>query len=279
MISVNIMGGLGNELFMIFTTLAYGMANNTTVVFPTNPYMGERHTYWHSFLKELIIFTTQNPKSKITDNDVLSLPKFYEKGFHYTPLPIFHSSVLLYGYFQSPKYFDSFKNTIFRLIRLYDKQRNIRDKYPDLFKGETVSLHFRLGDYKTKRLHHSIMNYEYYESALEYIVNQKPVTKVLYCCEKEDNEYVGQQIARLQTRFSGIDFMKIPDEAEDYEQMLMMSCCSHNIIANSTFSWWGAYLNQNQDKIVVCPQDYIGPSDQANQFMNKNYYPKEWIAL
>ena len=228
-------------------------------------------------MKELIIFTTQNPKSKITDNDVLSLPKFYEKGFHYTPLPIFHSSVLLYGYFQSPKYFDSFKNTIFKLIHLYDKQQNIRDKYPDLFTGETVSLHFRLGDYKTKRLHHSIMNYEYYESALIYIVNQKPVSKVLYCCEKEDNEYVGQQITILQTRFPGIEFMKIPDEAEDYEQLLMMSCCSHNIIANSTFSWWAAYFNHSLEKIVCYPSVWFGPAYKENE--HNDLFPVEWKEI
>jgi len=58
-----------------------------------------------------------------------------------------------------------------------------------------------------------------------------------------------------------------------------MTLCDHNIVANSSFSWWGAYLNNSSEKIVVCPEDYIGPSDKKGQFINKNYYPKDWIAL
>jgi hypothetical protein len=278
MISINIMGGLGNELFMIFTTLAYGLEKNKKVVFPTNPYMGERHTYWHSFLKELTMFTTENKTNLISDGEVLTLPRFYEQGFHYTPLPYFESPILLFGYFQSPKYFDGCKDTIFKLIRLYDKQQDIRNRFAELLDGETISIHFRLGDYKTKRLHHAIMNYEYYELALEYILKNKPDSKrVLYCCESEDNEYVGQQIARLQERFPNLSYRKIPDGAEDYDQMLIMSCCSHNIIANSTFSWWAAYFNRGLEKIVCYPSVWFGEAYKNNE--HNDLFPADWIQI
>jgi len=283
MISVNIMGGLGNELFMIFTTFAYGIQHNQKVIFPTNPYMGERHTYWHSFLKDLVIFTTQNPANGMSDYEVLSLPKYYEQGFHYTPLPYFSENVLLFGYFQSPKYFDQFKETIFKILHLYDKQKDIRNKFSYLFEKDSsltdsiVSMHFRLGDYKTKRLHHAIMNYEYYENSLQHIVNNIPVKRILYCCESEDNEYVGEQIARLHSKFSNIEFVKIPDTAEDYEQLLIMSCCDHNIIANSTFSWWAAYFNQNSPKMVCYPSVWFGEAYKDNE--HNDLFPANWIQI
>jgi len=63
-----------------------------------------------------------------------------------------------------------------------------------------------------------------------------------------------------------------------FKDMCLMTLCDHNIIANSTFSWWGAYLNQNPDKRVICPYNYLNhPS--LNNIINGNYFPKEWISI
>jgi len=279
MISINIMGGLGNQLFMIFTTLAYGIQNNIRVIFPYHCQMGSRHTYWDSFLKDLVIFTTENPGNQTSDGQIFSLQRFYEQGFHYTPIPQL-DNVLLYGYFQSPKYFDQVKQQIFKILHLLDKQQNIKEKFSGLFErsDEIVSMHFRLGDYKEKRYHHAIMNYEYYENAITYIVDHSPVvSRVLYFCESEDNEYVSGQIARLQNRFPTIEFFKVPDHSEDYEQILIMSCCNHNIIANSSFSWWGAYLNGFQEKIVCFPSVWFG--EGYNNYSHADMIPVDWVKI
>jgi hypothetical protein len=281
MISIDIMGGLGNQLFMIFTTLAYGIRENIKVVYPYDcrSLMGPRHTYWHSFLKDLTVFTTANPDNYINDHQIYNLQRYFEPGFNYNPLPQM-TNVVLHGYFQSPKYFDQFKQEIFNIINLFDKQKNIREKFVELFQNSSsvVSMHFRLGDYKEKRLHHAIMNYEYYENALKYIVENSPsVSRVLYCCESEDNEYVGQQISKLQNRFPNIEFFKIPDLAEDYEQMLIMSCCNHNIIANSSFSWWGGYFNQFQEKIVCFPSVWFG--EGYNNYNHSDMIPADWTKI
>jgi hypothetical protein len=280
MISIEIMGGLGNQLFMIFTALAYGIQNNVKVIFPYHCQMlGPRHTYWNSFLKDLVVFTTENPGNNMNDSQISNLPRYFEPGFFYTQLPQM-DNVLLYGYFQSPKYFEQFKLHIFKIIHLFDKQQNIKEKFSGLFDtaGEIVSLHFRLGDYKEKRYHHTIMNYEYYENALAHIVVNVPaVSRVLYFCESEDNEYVLGQISRLQNRFPNIEFCKVFDTAEDYEQLLIMSCCHHNIIANSSFSWWGAYFNGFQEKIVCFPSAWFGEGYQ--NYNHCDMIPDEWIKI
>ena len=77
--------------------------------------------------------------------------------------------------------------------------------------------------------------------------------------KKKDNNIVEKKITILKEKFPQLTFIKASDEKEDWEQMLMMSCCEHNIIANSSFSWWGAYFNGNEDKIVCYPNVWFGP--------------------
>lgn len=286
MITVNVMGGLGNQLFMIFTGLAYGIQYNQKVVFPTHNCMGERGTYWDTFFKDLAIFTTSHP-SNISENERASFPKYAEPNYLYQPIPDFQGqNVCLFGYFQSSKYFEQFQSIIKRILHLYDKQKEIRENYASFFfplgveneEKEIVSIHFRMGDYKQKPGHHPIMNYEYFEGSLAHIMDRRPnVARVLYFCEAEDNEYVKKQIDMLKAKWPDIEFMKVDDQITDYNQLLIMSCCHHNIISNSSFSWWGAYLNENPDKIVCYPSKWYGIS--YSHLTTSDLCPDSWTKI
>jgi hypothetical protein len=86
-----------------------------------------------------------------------------------------------------------------------------------------------------------------------------------------------QHINSLQNTFSH-QFIHVPELElmKDYEEMIFMSCCHHHIIANSSFSWWGAYFNSSPDKIVCYPKTWFGPALPLN---TKDLCPSEWIAI
>jgi hypothetical protein len=258
MISIQVIGGIGNQLFQIFATLAYGIQTNVQVVFPSHNGTHKRITYWDTLFSGLQSYTTDSMENP---PDIDSFVPYKEPDFIYTPIPDFgDQSTKLDGFFQSFRYFEEVQSTLYDYIHLYDKQAEILDKYPQYFAGkETVCMHFRLGDYKNKRYYHPIMNYEYFEEALRFVTQQtSTVSRVLYLCEKADNEYVEGQIHRLRETFPTLEYVKIEDDIPDYEQLLMMSCCHHNIMSNSTFSWWGAYMNQHPNKVVCYPSVWFG---------------------
>ena len=95
----------------------------------------------------------------------------------------------------------------------------------------------------------------------------------MYFCEKIDNEEVNAHILKLKEKFPFLYFIKIDDDLPDWKQMLLMSCCRHNIIANSTFSWWGGYFNQNVDKIVCYPALWFGSKISHNTC---DLFPDSW---
>jgi len=252
MISIDIKGGLGNQLFMIFATLSYGIQHNVKIAFPNHKGTPNRGTYWDTLFDRLHIFTQWN-------DSIDTFHRYSEPTFSYSPIPDFgNQNTFLIGYFQNPKYFESHRNEIYQLIHLYDKKRDIIERHRSLFDKKTVSIHFRMGDYKQKRYYHPIMNYGYFETSLQHVLENGQVERVLYLCEQEDNDYVGNQIKRLQEKYPQLEFTKVDDAIPDYDQLLIMACCNHNIMSNSTFSWWGAYLNKNPHKIVTYPSVWFG---------------------
>ena len=298
MISIQLMGGLGNQLFQIFATIAYAMKHSHRFIFPYSEMLViglHRPTYWNNFLSNLTVFTTKNVAWKYVNAGLNALPMIGEQGFHYTEIPAIPSSqpISLKGYFQSYKYFHEYQDKIYALILLTNQQIATQVKYSKYFDDNTptVSMHFRLGDYKEKQHFHPIMPKEYYLKALTNILTTKyneqsndqdnTTIRVLYFCEKDDNTYVSSVIEYIKSTMKvgslNIEFVKVEDDMEDWQQLLLMSCCNHNIIANSTFSWWGAYFNENADKCVCYPSIWFGPSMGAVHM--DDLFPPTWEKI
>jgi hypothetical protein len=185
------------------------------------------------------------------------------------------------GYFQSDKYFKKNYNKICDLIHLNELQNDIKLKYGDehLIKSKVnVSLHFRLGDYKINQQCHPLIQDEYYINALTYIIeHSNSDINVVYFCEREDEELINVRINNIQLKWPTISFVKCSNKLDDWEQMLLMSLCEHNIIANSTFSWWGAYFNSNTDKMVVYPSVWFGPKMSHLNLLD--LHPDTWTKI
>jgi hypothetical protein len=280
MISCNLHGGLGNQLFQIYTTIAYAIQRNKKFFFlnveELKSSLTNRHTYWDSFLKRLKPFLI-DPELMNKDNLVI----IQEKEFSYNTLSIGLDSKIkmLQGYFQSPKYFDDYLQTINRLLKIDDIKVNLTNKYRKLINDELpTSMHFRLGDYKKKPEHYLILQVEYYRAALNCILETNSITKVLYFCEEQDLEDVKTTIATLKLEFPNIEFIRADPELKDWEQLILMSLCRNNIIANSTFSWWGAYLNIYRQKKVIYPNTWFGPKLQKTH-NTKDLFPADWIKI
>lgn len=280
--SCKLQGGLGNQLFQIFTTIAYSFEYSNPFFFLNNYQLGTglngetiRYTYWETFLSGLKPFLKKL-------EEVPKLMYIKEKSFKYEKLPENFEKkygVLLVGYFQSPKYFNKYKNIIYKLIKLDIKKLMIKAKSNINFEvNPHISMHFRLGDYKKYAHIYPILDKTYYSNALSYILEQqtnKP-KKVLYFCEDSDIEDVSRTIDSLKMCFPDLIFIRANPLLEDWEQLLLMSLCQYNIIANSTFSWWGAYLNDNPGKIVCYPEEWF-KLETGNDI--SDLFPEDWTKI
>jgi hypothetical protein len=266
-------GGLGNQLFQIFTTISYAL-NNASPFFFLNEYqLGNRYTYWNSFLFALQPF--------LKKTNIPKLEMIRETTFRYQTLPSIQTShIMLVGYYQSPLYFDNYKNIICKLIKLEQQQHIVKvNEKLEFDLDNTVSLHFRLGDYKKYPTIHPILKETYYRNAVAAILSNqtnKNVKTVLFFCENEDIDEVNATIFYLQSQFPFLQFVRANPLLEDWEQLLLMSLCKYNVIANSTFSWWGAYLNNNDNKIVCYPSKWFGP-DAGHD--TSTLFPGNWTRI
>jgi len=276
------MGGLGNQIFQIFATIAYGIKCRKQFKFLNLDKLGGgtttiRYTFWNSFFSNLKPFLTNELPNK--------LHTIRENGFPYKELSILeitlNDDILLYGYFQSYKYFHNQYDTICRLIGLDKMKENLLIKLlnnNDFDFEKTVSMHFRIGDYKKIQDYHPLATYDYYERAIEFIKINNPSENfnILYFCEEQDIDDVLNMVNKLVAKFPNFKFTRGEKNLEDWEQMLLMSLCHHNIIANSSFSWWAAYFNSWKSKIVCYPSVWFGKIANND---TRDLCPSEWIKI
>jgi hypothetical protein len=289
MITIDIVGGLGNQLFKIFTVIAYSLENAQPFVFEYREKVGNRFTYWNSFLSRLKVFTTMVPNSKaVLQNALQDRTKVLHsepRKQGYAEIPNYQNrNVFLKGYFQSHLYFERYRDKIFQIIGLENHQTEIRQHFIQYFDGNhtTISMHFRLGDYINLPNSHPIIPYNYYENSIQYLfdkLGKGGTYKILYFCEKGDNNTVLDSIIKLKQRFHdrNVSFIKIDDSIDDWKQVIIMSLCHHNIIANSTFSWWGAYFGVPENRVVCYPDIWYGT---ALKYIDmRNMFPNDWQKI
>lgn len=276
MITCNLVGGLGNQLFQIFTTISYAIKIKEKFVFFKTESTGGgstkiRNTYWENLLYRLKPFLTLNfenykliKEKEFIFNDVIS--EINDNKIN--------NNICLYGYFQSHKYFQSYYETIYKMLDI-EKQKKAIIKSSGIWKENTVSMHFRLGDYKEFPNIYPILTYEYYKKAFTHIQKHNSYNlHILFFCEDGDLDEVNIIVEKLKIDFPHNFICRAPNTLKDWEQMLLMSCCNYNIIANSSFSWWGAYLNTNYDKIVCYPETWF-----VNNTDTRDLCPLEWIKI
>lgn len=131
----------------------------------------------------------------------------------------------------------------------------------------TVSIHFRRTDYLI--LSSLNLSDDYYKKAMDKF--DKLQTKFIVFSDDIEE-------CKSMELFQGIDVYYMPQHSAGVD-LYLMSKCDNNIIANSTFSFWGAFLNKKEDKKVICPHDFIGKESAESIYINGNYYPEDWIAI
>jgi len=279
MITCHLMGGLGNQLFQICTTISYSIRTKNIFKFLNVHMLNNgastiRYTFWNSFLSNFKLFLIDN----IPEN--IEIIKETDHSFNELPITnMINKDCLLFGYFQSHKYFQEHFDIICKIIEINKLKYELKNKISiNNYLDNSISMHFRIGDYKKLQLYHPVLNNIYYYNSLKFIKEKNPETKfnIIYFYEDDDIKDVLPTIDYLKKEFNDYNFIPKEDNLEDWEQMLLMSCCNHNIIANSTFSWWGAYFNESSSKLVCYPSIWFGPSASLN---TDDLYPEDWNKI
>ena len=258
MFTCTLLGGLGNQLFQIITTMSLSIDKGDDFCFIiSKPPLGipKRSDYWFTFLRNLHQFYKKESPSSIIIKEISFNYHPFEKNFDKNKL------YSLFGYFQSYKYFDHNKEKIFELLNLKNIKSNISTKI-NLDFSNTISIHFRIGDYKLKQGAHPVLPVQYYINSLGFIqdnIDNFKNKKILYVFNEEDQEDINKNINLLKQHFTN-EFIPIDNKLLDWQQLIVMSLCKHNVIANSSFSWWGSYFNQHDQPIICYPSVWFGPN-------------------
>ena len=182
------------------------------------------------------------------------------------------SSGIIKGMFQTREFAEQIKAELIEtLVFPTDTEKKLHIISEQFKEKNIIGIHIRRGDYlddANKRFYENICTDSYYQQAIEYVI--KLTKDGVLCFFSDDIEWVKRHYKVEDAIYVE---EKMFDHYQSWYDMYLMSICSHNIIANSTFSWWGAWLNQNPDKIVIAPKKWV------NQCEYIDIYPEGWIRM
>ena len=286
---VKILGGLGNQMFQF--SLALSLHNKypeETVKMDTSCF---RYYPLHNGYELSKIFGVSMDSASMTDLIKVAYPYFNYRlwqigsrimpkrrsmltqlfDIEFEPL-VFDKNISYFdGYWQSEKYFKDIRPIILNSFKFrpFADVQNI-NLLKELNKHTTVSVHIRRGDYLKIPMYRDICTLDYYRNAVQYIKSMVQIDKFIIFsndidwCLKNSEHIFGR------SNFIIVDWNH---KENSFKDMQLMSLCTHNIVANSSFSWWGAWLNNNPTKIVIAPHKW------TNGNLNMDTIPENWIKI
>ena len=257
MILMKIQGGLGNQMFQWACGRSLSIERHCSLIIDTSSFIADRK---RSF--RLPLFNKINQAIFTSEVFVLntSISGFTQITDDFKTFDFSRGEIHMNGYWQSELFFKNIKKVIEEDFNLINYEYILR-KYPII--DRTISLHIRRGDYVTSNGYHPVQPLSYYEKALDIIGDWN---KLLVF--SDDIEWCKNNL-----NFDKVQFV---EEANEFETLYLMSHVQDNIIANSSFSWWGAWLNKNPQKRVIAPNLWFG---EISGICTDYIVPNTWIKI
>ena len=286
---VKILGGLGNQMFQyaLYVALQHRFSNEQLLV----DYSYFKTYHVHTGLELNRVFGLELPQASFMQLLKVTWPvkSFVVSRVIRKLIPPRHTECIEYkdytfnshvfnegnkyydGYWQNYNYFDDYREELLALFQ-FKLVPNAQSAaiLPELATSNSISLHVRRGDYLKAKNYAGLCGVDYYRAAIGYMNSQ--VSDAHYYIFSDDIDWCKQEIAPMLSGYAitYVDWNKGSDSPLD---MMLMSRCSHNIIANSSFSWWAAYLNKNPHKIVCAPEKW------TNTKVNCRFQLPDWILF
>lgn len=295
MIMVQIMGGVGNQLFQYAAARRLSLKRDTELKFDISSFeddLKRSFTLEYFNVKGSIASQREISCFKPKSNSMVS--RIMAKASHYLPLKYkmvisspnfgFDKKILnaggnhyLKGYWAHENYFTDIGDVLMQEIVIKPEYQSeaFLQALESINSSESVSLHIRRGDYAQNSFNLSyfgVMPMEYYNKAVAHI--KERVEKSHFFVFTDDVAWVKENL-----KLEEFTFIKDFGHLADYEELVLMSRCNHNIIANSTFSWWGAWLNPNSEKIILAPKAWYKNIHAQAQYEMNEFVPVGWIKL
>jgi hypothetical protein len=264
-------GQLGNQMFQFAAIYSLAKSKGYDLKIPI-----ENTTFRNHHGHKLDLFDCFNiPDTFLMHgNEIQSKLSFLynEDGHHYNANFFdIEDGTNIQGYYQTEKYFQDYKEDIYNLFsfkkELYNKCSKLLNNLRHNSNLEIVSVHIRRGDYVTNQANHPLCPLEYYIEALQTYFSDK---NYIFHIFSDDIEWCKEI-------FSGEENLIFSEGNSHFEDMCLLSLSDHNIIANSSFSWWGAWLNKNPNKRVIAPSKWFGPG--LSHLNTNDIIPDTWIKI
>lgn len=256
-VTADLMGQLGNQLFIIAATTSLALDHGAVAIFP-DLITSKEYKIPLNYQKLFHSLPVRLPKAPSST--------YREPHFSYQPIP-YRPNMKLSGYFQSEKHFSNHKREILELFAPpSDITAYLSLRYADILAHPTtVSIHVRFYHEDPTGKAHPTLGREYFERAIALFPDD--ALFVVFSNQMEKCKVLLSNIPR------NLRFIEGEDHFCD---LYLMSFCKHNIIANSSFSWWGAYLNRNPNKQVVAPKRWFNPAYISD---TSGLFPDSWIQI